>query len=47
MHTYVDPYQMINPVQNPLVFTDKHTIVVNCNKLDADQGSWKIQELFE
>ena len=47
MHTYVDPYQMINPIQNPLVFTDKHTIVVNCNKLDTDRGSWKITDLFQ
>ena len=47
MRTYVDPYQMVNPVPNPLVFTDKHTIVVNCNKLDTDHGSWTMQELFK
>ena len=33
-YLYIDPYQMVDPVQNPIRFTDKHVIAVNCNKLD-------------
>ena len=33
-HLYVDPYSTVNPVQNPIRFTDKYVISVSCNKLD-------------
>ena len=46
-HTYADPYQIVNESQNPVVFTDKHTVVVNCHKLDIDHGSWTIQDIFK
>ncbi len=36
MRKYVNPYEFLYPVQNPLIFTDKHAIAVNCNKLDID-----------